>query len=324
MIARRKLMQVLGQVFGAAALMPLAELTKATASPIPAVLRAMAADMQKTADAFRAGEAPELLAGTYDRIFQHRPSERSIEQTVHVAYFADPDHSGQRFLYQSELAEYGLGFLVVRDDDPRKTIGGVPVARLADLPQMLRSLAISFQSMREIHAAELFDNADVYDAHTVGDGVAMCSPMHPCDGATWANALATPCDLNGHSLRHVLEQIRTTFVDQRGLRISARGRRLVVPLAIAYDAERAIAQLKADDPFNTFRFDYEPVVWDYLTKEHRWFVLTTCQGFHCFEREPFSVACDVDVNKDCVHVIGHEKRAFACHDPRAVFMSAAA
>ena len=101
--------------------------------------------------------------------------------------------SGERYVYNQEHVEIGLGYAITRkaiDDNLYKT---------QFHPSNL-GLIESFQQTKEIYGANLLNTATTYNGSVGGDGVALCSTAHPIDGGFVANTPTTQVDLNEATL----------------------------------------------------------------------------------------------------------------------------
>ena len=72
---------------------------------------------------------------------------------------------------------------------------------------------------------------------TSGDGVSLLNTAHPTIAGNVANTLATQADLNETSLEQSLIDI-AALTDERGLKIAARGVKMIVPSELQFTAER--------------------------------------------------------------------------------------
>ncbi len=69
-------------------------------------------------------------------------------------------------------------------------------------------------------------------------GKSLINNAHPlATGGTFSNVLATAADLNETSLEQSLIDI-AGFVDERGLKIAASGRKMIIPKELQFTAER--------------------------------------------------------------------------------------
>jgi len=232
------------------------------------------------------------------------------------------NNSGQRFLFNAQPFQVGLGYSITREslDDNQY---------VKDFNLMKLPLVNSFNQFKEINAANVLNNATTYDATVGGDGVALLSASHPYDGGTWANTFSTQLDLNESSLIQACLNIRSNFVDEAGLKIMARAERLVIPVALTAVAERLLkTELRPGTANNDVNAiismpggvkDYR--VNDYLTSQYAWFLKTSIDGLVMMQRIPFETDMWVDNNTDNVLIKGYERYIPTYNDPRALYGS---
>ena len=188
----------------------------------------------------------------------------------------------------------------------------------------------SFQQTKEIFAANVLNTATTYNNAIGGDGVALCSTAHPIDGGTVANLPATQVDLNEATLLNAMIAIRVNFKDQAGLKVFARGRKLIVPPQLEPVAIRLTkTELRpgtADNDVNALlvtnglREGYE--VLDFLTSSYAWFMLTTAdEGLLYLERVAYETDMQVDFVTDNLLVKGYERYSFGYDGPRGIWGS---
>lgn len=267
------------------------------------------------------GEYPNIPA-QYKRIFKPTPSTLQIERTPHVAYMGlaqmkqeggasgFDNAAGQRWVYNAETYEVALSYAITRKairDNLYKS----------EFKPTALGLGKAFKEFWEIQSFNVFNNGTTYDASIVGDGKALFATDHPIDGATAANRFATDLDLNESSLMQAIKNIRTNWVDERGLKISGRAKRdgLMVPVALMDVAERITkTELRpgtADNDVNAVRsveggvVDY--FVCDYLTSNYAWFVLSQNEGLKFFERDPYETDMWVDNITDNLIVKAYQR-----------------
>ena len=75
---------------------------------------------------------------------------------------------------------------------------------------------------------------DNYDS---GDGVSLFNTAHPTIAGSFQNTLTTQADLNETSLEQAMIDI-AGMTDERGLKIAARGMKMIVPSENQFNAER--------------------------------------------------------------------------------------
>ena len=276
-----------------------------------------------------------MIPSQYDKIFTKHASKMALERTAEMRFLglaqlkteggqtSFDNGAGERFIYNQEHVEIGLGYAITRkaiDDNLYKT---------QFAPSNL-GLMESFQQTKEIYAANVLNTATVYNANIGGDGVALCSTAHPIDGGTVPNRPTTDVDLNESSLLNGMISIRTNFRDQAGLKVFARGRKLVVPPQLEPVAIRLTkTELRpgtADNDVNAIMttaggLPEGYMVNDFLTSPTAWFLLTNIDGLSYMERVKFETDMQVDFVTDNLLVKGYERYSFAYYNWRAIFGS---
>jgi len=272
----------------------------------------------------------------WDKIYTTRKSNMALERTVQARFLGYAqrkteggatrfdNNAGQRFTYNQEHTEVGLGYAITRkaiDDNLYKT----------QFQPTNLGLQKAFKETKEVFGASQFTTGNVYNANIIGDGKALFASNHPVDGGTFSNTFSpTQMDLNEGSLLSAMIQIRRQFVDQANLKIRARGRKLVVPPELQPVAIRLLnTELRPDtanNDVNAIRSTADGLkegyfVWDYLTSPYYWFLLTDIEGLDYMERIPFEMDMQVEFTTDNLLVKGYERYSFGFHDPRSAFGS---
>jgi hypothetical protein len=118
------------------------------------------------------------------------------------------------------------------------------------------------------------------------------------------------------------------FVDERGLKIAAQGRKMIIPKELQFTAERLMkSPLRvgtADNDINAignmgmipegYRVNH------FLTDTDSFFILTdTPNGLKHFERSPIRTAIEGDFDTGNVRFKARERYSFGFSDPRCVF-----
>jgi len=188
----------------------------------------------------------------------------------------------------------------------------------------------SFAQTKEIYGANLLNTATVYNPAVGGDGQALCSFNHPIDGGVVANRPATDVQLNEATLLNAMIGIRTGFRDQAGLKVFARGRRLIVPPALEPTAIRLLkTQLRPGTADNDVNAIVETagglpegfMTADFLTSPSAWFLLTNIDGLSYMERVKFETDMSVDFVSDNLLVKGYERYSFGYYNFRSIWGS---
>jgi len=277
----------------------------------------------------------EQIPSQYDKIFTKHDSKMALERTAEMRYLglaqlkteggqtSFDSGAGERFVYNQEHTEIALGYAITRkaiDDNLYKT-----QFRPSNL-----GLVESFHQTKEIYGANILNTAQTYNAAIGGDGVALCSTSHPIDGGSIANTPTTQIDLNEASLLNAMIAIRTNFRDQAGLKIFARGRKLIIPPALEPVAIRLLkTELRpgtADNDVNAIMttaggLPEGYMVNDFLTSSYAWFLLTNIDGLAYMERIPFETDMQVDFVTDNLLVKGYERYSFGYYNWRAIYGS---
>lgn len=277
----------------------------------------------------------EMIPSQYDKIFTKHNSKLALERTAEMRYLglaqlkseggqtSFDNNAGERYIYNQEHSEIGLGYAITRkaiDDNLYKT---------QFAPSNL-GLIESFQQTKEIYGANVLNTATTYNAAIGGDGVALCSTSHPIDGGTVANRPTVDVDLNEATLLNGMISIRTNFRDQAGLKVFARGRKLVVPPQLEPVAIRLTkTELRpgtADNDVNAILstaggLSEGYVVNDFLTSQYAWFLLTNIDGLSYMERIKFETDMQVDFVTDNLLVKGYERYSFGYYNWRSIWGS---
>lgn len=277
----------------------------------------------------------EMIPSQYDKIFTKHDSKMALERTAEMRFLglaqlkteggqtAFDNNAGERYVYNQEHVEIALGYAITRkaiDDNLYKT---------QFMPSNL-GLMESFQQTKEIYGANVLNTATTYNASIGGDGVPLLSSSHPIDSGTVANTPAVQVDLNEASLLNAMIAIRTNFKDQAGLKVFARGRRLVIPPALE---PVAIRLTKTELRPGTANNDVNAIMMtagglpegymvnDFLTSARAWFLLTNIDGLSYMERVRFETDMQVDFVTDNLLVKGYERYSFGYYNWRSIFGS---
>src|ERR1700722_4294554 len=138
----------------------------------------------------------EQIPRQWDKVFTKFDSKLALERTAEMRYLglaqlkteggqtAFDNNSGERFVYNQEHTEIGLGYAITRkaiDDNLYKT---------QFHPSNL-GLIESFQQTKEIYAASILNNGQSHPARLGGDGVSLLNSAPPMDSGTYANTPTT-------------------------------------------------------------------------------------------------------------------------------------
>jgi phage major head subunit gpT-like protein len=277
----------------------------------------------------------EQIPAQYDKIFTKHDSKMALERTAEMRFLglaqlkteggqtAFDNGAGERFIYNQEHTEIALGYAITRkaiDDNLYKT---------QFAPSNL-GLIESFGQTKEIYGANILNTATTYNSSIGGDGKALCATDHPIDGGTVSNRPSTDVDLNESTLLNAMISIRTNFKDQAGLKVFARGRKLVVPPQLEPVAIRLTkTELRpgtSDNDVNAIMstaggLPEGYLVNDFLTSARAWFLLTNIDGLSYMERVKFESDMQVDFVTDNLLVKGYERYSFGYYNFRSIYGS---
>jgi|ERR1700761_8630325 len=277
----------------------------------------------------------EMIPSQYDKIFTKHNSKMALERTAEMRFLglaqlknegaqtSFDNGAGERFVYNQEHNEIGLGYAITRkaiDDNLYKS---------QFHPSNL-GLIESFHQTKEIYASNILNTATTYNPAIGGDGVALCATNHPIDGNTIANRPTIDVDLNEATLLNGMISIRTQFRDQAGLKIFSRGRKLIVPAQLEPVAIRLTkTELRpgtADNDVNAILstaggLPEGYMLNDFLTSPYAWFLLTNIPGLSYMSRVPFETDMQVDFVTDNLLVKAYERYSFGYYNYRSIWGS---
>jgi hypothetical protein len=191
-----------------------------------------------------------------------------------------------------------------------------------------KALARSMANTKQVKAAAVLNNA-FNAAFAGGDGKELCADDHPTVAGSFANELGTSADLNETSLEQSLIDI-AKMTDERGLKIAARGVKMIIPSELQFTAERLMKSAgrtgTADNDINAIgSMGMVPqgyVVNNYLTDTDAFFIKTDVpNGMKMFVRAPLKTAMEGDFDTGNVRYKARERYSFGFSDPRGIFGS---
>jgi hypothetical protein len=275
----------------------------------------------------------DMIPRQWDKVFKTHKSNMAVERSTQMAFVALPflkdegaatqfdNNAGERFTWAFVHIEVALGYAITR-----KAIDDL-LYKAQFNPTNLK-LQEAFAQFKEIQGANILNLGTTYVASIVGDGVALFSTSHPYDGGTWANTSSVAKSLNESTLLADMTNVRTQFVNERGLRILARARKLIVPPNLEGIAIRLTkTELRpgtADNDVNAILslsggLPEGFIVLDFLTSNFAWFLSTNIEGLIHMLRIPYESDMWVDNVTDNVLVKAYERYSFGYNDPRAAW-----
>ena len=193
-----------------------------------------------------------------------------------------------------------------------------------------KALARSMANAKQVKgAAPLNNGLPGVATFKTGDGVSLINASHPTIAGTFSNTLSTAADLNETSLEQAMIDI-AAFTDERGLRIAAQGKKMIIPSALQFTAERLLKSPgrvgTADNDINALKnLGMVPQgyrVNHFVTDTDAWYIITDIpNGMKYFDRAPLKTAMEGDFDTGNVRYKARERYSFGCSDPRGIYAS---
>ena len=269
----------------------------------------------------------------WSEIYTTESSDRAFEEEVMLSGFAQarvkPEGSGVAFDNAQETftARYTNETIALAFAITEEAIEDNLYDRLAS--RYTKALARSMASTKNVKGASTLNNGQPGGTFTSGDGVTLFNTAHPTVAGTFSNTLATASDLNETSLEQALIDINA-FTDERGLKIAAKGVKMIIPSALQFVAERLMKSQgrtsTADNDINAVRsmgmIPQGYRVNNYLTDADAFFIVTDVpNGMKHFNRAPLTTKMEGDFDTGNVRYKARERYVFGVSDPRGIFGS---
>ena len=252
-------------------------------------------------------------------IYETENSDRSFEEEVKLSGFgaAPVKSEGSAISYDSAQESFtarythetiAMGFAITEEAVEDNLYDSVSA-------RYTKALARAMAHTKQVKAAFPLNNAFATTNFSAGDGNALCASRTTVSGDTLSNVLST-----------------AAFVDERGLQIAARPRRLIVHPYNQFVATRVLdSDLRAgtaDNDINALRTNgvipEGHHVNHYLTtaNQREWFIITDVpDGMKHFERTPLQTSMDGDFDTGNVRYKARERYSFGVSDFLGVFGS---
>jgi len=270
-------------------------------------------------------------ANEHAEIFDTENSDRAFEEEVMLSGFANApikaegtgvsfDNAQETFTARYTHETLALAFAITEE-----AIEDNLYDRLAS--RYTKALARSMANTKQVKAAKVLNNG--FGTADGGDGKELLATDHPIVTGTEQNELSTAADLNETSLEQALIDI-AALTDERGLKIAAKGMKLIVPSALQFTAERLMKSTQrvgtADNDINAVvsmgMIPQGYAVNHYLTDTDAWFIKTDVpNGLKHFVRAPIKTAMEGDFETGNVRYKARERYSFGWSDWRGVFGS---
>ena len=266
-------------------------------------------------------------------IYTTESSDRAFEEEVMLSGFAQaqvkPEGSGVVFdnAQETYTARYSHETVALAFAITEEAIEDNLYDRLAS--RYTKALARSMANTKQVKSVNPLINGLPSGSFTSGDGVSLFNTAHPTVSGTVSNTLATAADLNETSLEQSLIDI-AAMTDERGLKIAARGVKMIIPSELQFTAERL---MKSQGRVGTADNDVNAIVSmgmipqgyrvnNFLTDTDAFYIITDVpNGMKYFERSPIKTAMEGDFDTGNVRYKARERYVFGVSDPRGIFGS---
>jgi hypothetical protein len=265
-------------------------------------------------------------------IYVTETSDRAFEEEVMLSGFANaavkPEGSAVTFdnAQETYTARYTMETVALAFAITEEAIEDNLYDRLAS--RYTKALARSMANTKQIKSVDpLIQGLPTTNNFDSGDGVSLFNTAHPTIAGTVSNTLAAQADLNETSLEQSLIDI-AQMTDERGLKIAARGVKMIVPSELQFTAERL---MKSQGRTSTADNDINAIasmgmipqgyrVNNFLTDTDAFYIITDVpNGMKYFERTPIRTAMEGDFDTGNVRYKARERYKFGVSDYRGIF-----
>ena len=269
----------------------------------------------------------------HTEIFDIENSDRAFEEEVMLSGFANAavkaegsavtfDTANEAFTSRYTHETIALAFAITEE-----AIEDNLYDRIAT--RYTKALARSMAQTKQIKAANVLNNG-FNSSFPGGDGKELFATDHPTQSAgSLANELSTSADLSETSLEQAMIDI-AAFKDERGLKIAARGLKLIIPSELQFTAERILKSPArvgtSDNDLNALSskgmIPQGYVVNNFLTDTDAFFIKTDVpNGMKMFNRAAIKTAMEGDFDTGNMRYKARERYSFGFSDWRGMFGS---
>ena len=270
----------------------------------------------------------------HKEIYAEESSDRAFEEEVMLSGFANADvkGEGQGVAYdeaqETFTARYTMETIALAFAITEEAMEDNLYDRLSS--RYTKALARSMANAKQVKAVVPLNNGlPGVATFKTGDGVSLINGSHPTIAGTFSNTLSTAADLNETSLEQSLIDI-AAFTDERGLKIAARGMKMIIHSNQQFTAERLMKSPgrvgTADNDINAIKnmgmLPQGFVVNHYLSDTDAFYIITDVpNGMKHFNRAPLKTSMEGDFDTGNVRYKARERYVFGCSDPRGIYAS---
>ena len=266
-------------------------------------------------------------------IFDIENSDRAFEEEVMLSGFANAavkaegaavtfDNANETFTSRYTHETVALAFAITEEAVEDNLYDSIA-------KRYTKALARSMANTKQIKAANVLNNG-FNSSFPGGDGKELFATDHPTVSAgSLKNELSTSADLSETSLEQAMIDI-AAFKDERGLKIAARGLKLIIPSELQFTAERILKSPArvgtSDNDLNALSskgmLPQGYVVNNFLTDTDAFFIKTDVpNGMKMFNRAAIKTAMEGDFDTGNVRYKARERYSFGFSDWRGMFGS---
>ena len=260
-------------------------------------------------------------------IYETETSDRSFEEEVKLAGFGQApvksegsaityDTASESFSVRYNMETIAMGFAITEEameDNLYDSLSARYTKALARAMAYTKQVKAAYPLNQGLPTTDNFDS---------GDGVSLFNTAHPTvAGGTNQNTPTTQVDLNETALENAVITI-AGWVDERGLLIAAKPRKLIVPPGNMFVATRILDSEgktgTADNDINAINHNGTIpggyTVNHFLTDADSWYILTDVpNGMKHFDRVPLQTSMDGDFDPGNVRYKARERHAIKLH-----------
>ena len=276
----------------------------------------------------------------HKELYETEKSERSFEEETKLAGFgAAPvknegsaiayDNAQEAFTSRYNHETIALGFSITEEAVEDNLYASLSA-------RYTKALARAMAYTKQVKGSAVVNNG-FNGSYLGGDGTTLfgCNSGsarvgHPLvNGGVNYNSPTTGVDLNETSLENAVIQI-AAWVDEKGLLIAAKPRKMVIPPALQFVATRLLStNLRvgtADNDINALKNNGSVpdgyTINHFLTDTNAWFLITDVpNGLKHFERVALSNSMDGDFDTGNVRYKSRERYSFGWSDPLGMWGS---
>jgi hypothetical protein len=281
-----------------------------------------------------------LFGLEYDRyenehaeIFDTENSDRAFEEEVMLSGFGEApvkgegaavtyDYAQETFTARYSHETVALAFAITEEAIEDNLYDSISA-------RYTKALARSMSQTKQVKAANVLNNG-FSTSFPGGDGKPLMTTDHPIlTGGDQSNEPSTAADLNETSLENAMIEI-AAFKDERGLKVNVQARKLIVPPALQFVADRLLNTpgrvATSDNDINSLRnmsaLPEGYTVNHFLTDTDAFFIKTDApNGLKHFVRAAMSTGMEGDFETGNMRYKARERYSFGFSDWRGIYGS---